>query len=90
MRRRSPAISHRAGKRFRSNSNARPPNRKGLQKRVFQIIREEAESAVAEKKIRELVSEQLAGLTDAPKNALGVSDAMLDEQIKLRRSRLKP
>jgi pimeloyl-ACP methyl ester carboxylesterase len=56
------------------------------QKRTFQIIREEADAAVAEKRIRELVSEQLAELTDDQKKALGISDAMIAGQVRMATS----
>jgi hypothetical protein len=52
------------------------------QREIFRVVKEEKDLSAAEAKLRKLLHEQTATLTDEQRQALGLSDAMLEGQIK--------
>jgi hypothetical protein len=54
-----------------------------LQRALFRVARETHDQAEAEAAARKLMQEQLAALTEEQKKALGVSEAMVEGQIKM-------
>ena len=54
-----------------------------LQRALFRVVKEEQDPAEAEAVLRKLFREQLATLTDEQRKALGLSEAMLDGQVKM-------
>jgi hypothetical protein len=53
------------------------------QRRIFQIVKEESDPAVAATRVRAEAARQVNGLTAEQQQALGLSDGMIDSQIKL-------
>ncbi len=53
-----------------------------LQRELFRLVREEKDPAVLQEKAQKVAHEQLAGLSEEQRKALGVSDAMLEKQLK--------
>ena len=54
-----------------------------LQRAIFRVVKEEQDPAEAEAALRNLFREQLATLTDEQRRALGLSEAMLEGQVKM-------
>ncbi len=52
------------------------------QREIFRVLREEKDLSAAEARLRKLLREQTASLTDEQRQALGLTDTMLDGQIK--------
>ncbi|MFN0068716.1 MAG: alpha/beta hydrolase family protein [Limisphaerales bacterium] len=52
------------------------------QKAVFTLLREDLARPELERKLRDLLQGQMAGLTDGQRHALGVNDAMLEGQLQ--------
>ena len=57
-----------------------------LQRQMFRLVREEKDSAVLQRKLREAAKQQVDRLPDDRKKALGVTDEMIDQQIAMVRS----
>ncbi len=56
-------------------------------KQIFEILKHEKDNAVAEKKIREVMTDILSKLSKEEKDALGASEATMERQLKLLLSR---
>jgi hypothetical protein len=53
------------------------------QREIFRILRTERDDPAAEKAIREQVRQQLEAFTEEQRKAMGLTDAMIDSQVKL-------
>ncbi len=53
-----------------------------LQRAIFRAVKEQKESTAAETAVRKLINEQIASLTEAQRKAIGLSEAMIEGQIK--------
>ncbi len=53
------------------------------QRESFRLLREESDAPALEKKLRELLHRQLAELTEEQRNALGLSEAMMESQLQV-------
>ena len=56
------------------------------QRELFRILQSEKDPAKAEEAIRKILREKMAAMTDEQRKALGMSDAMMEGQIKMMRS----
>ena len=56
-------------------------------KQIFEILKHEKDNAVAEKKIREVMTDTLAKLSEKEKEALGAPEATIEIQLKMLLSR---
>ncbi|HRZ55086.1 MAG TPA: alpha/beta fold hydrolase [Candidatus Paceibacterota bacterium] len=57
-----------------------------LQHAIFRVVREEKDAAAMETRIRQLINEQIASQTEAQRNAVGLTDAMIEGQIRMASS----
>jgi pimeloyl-ACP methyl ester carboxylesterase len=53
------------------------------QREIFRAIKTEKDPAAAEAAVRKVIREQTASMTEEQRQALGLSDAMLDTQVKM-------
>ena len=53
------------------------------QREIFRAIKSEKDPAAAEAAVRKVIREQTASMTEEQRQALGLSDAMLDTQVKM-------
>lgn len=52
------------------------------QRETFRLLKEKLDAPVLEKRLRELFREQMAGVTDEQRTALGYTDSMLEGQLQ--------
>jgi pimeloyl-ACP methyl ester carboxylesterase len=57
-----------------------------LQRRIFQVVREEADPTRVETRLRALLADAMAGLTETQRAMLGLADAALDAQVRALQS----
>ncbi|MDW8329819.1 MAG: alpha/beta fold hydrolase [Candidatus Bipolaricaulota bacterium] len=55
---------------------------RGIQQRVFAVVREQPDNVKAEQKLRALLLEELSKLSEEEQKALGISEAFIEAQIK--------
>lgn len=55
----------------------------GAQRELFRIIKEEKDKAKAEASIRRVLREQTSSLTDAQRKATGITEEMIETQVKM-------
>lgn len=53
-----------------------------VQRRVFAVVKEQSDIAEAEKEVRDLLLEELSRLSEEEQKALGLSEAVIEAQIK--------
>jgi uncharacterized protein len=53
-----------------------------VQRATFQLLKEKLDRPVLEKKLRDLFQQQMAGVTDAQREAMGYTDSMLEVQLQ--------
>jgi fermentation-respiration switch protein FrsA (DUF1100 family) len=58
-----------------------------ISKQIFEILKQEKDNTVAEKKIRKITTDFLAKLSKEEKDALGLSEAIMENQLKTILSR---
>jgi len=53
-----------------------------LQRAIFRVVKEQKDLAAAETALRKLISERIGSLTEMQRNAVGLTDAMIEGQIQ--------